>query len=56
MMAGLADIPVIVQELSDSEAVAVALIENTQREELQRLIAEFSLAKSRTPSGARARR
>ncbi len=51
-LAGLNDIPVIVRELSDSQAVAVALIENIQREELtpaeearalQRLIAEFSL-------------
>jgi ParB family chromosome partitioning protein len=51
-LAGLADIPVIVRELSDGQAVAVALIENIQREELtpaeearalQRLTAEFSL-------------
>ncbi len=51
-IAGLTDIPVIVRELSDSQAVAVALIENIQREELtpaeearalQRLIGEFSL-------------
>jgi ParB family transcriptional regulator, chromosome partitioning protein len=51
-LAGLADIPVIVRELSDSQAVAVALIENIQREELtpaeearalKRLIGEFSL-------------
>jgi ParB family transcriptional regulator, chromosome partitioning protein len=51
-LAGLADIPVIVRELSDSQAVAVALIENIQREELtpaeearalERLIGEFSL-------------
>jgi ParB family chromosome partitioning protein len=51
-LAGLADIPAIVRELSDSQAVAVALIENIQREELtpaeearalQRLIGEFSL-------------
>src|SRR3981189_1849931 len=33
-LAGLSDIPVIVRELSDQEAVAVALIENIQREEL----------------------
>jgi ParB family transcriptional regulator, chromosome partitioning protein len=33
-LAGLTDIPVIVRELSDQEAVAVALIENIQREEL----------------------
>lgn len=51
-LAGLTDIPVIVRELSDSQAVAIALIENIQREELtpaeearalQRLIGEFSL-------------
>ena len=51
-LAGLANIPVIVRELSDSQAVAVALIENIQREELtsaeearalKRLIEEFSL-------------
>ena len=33
-LAGLADIPVVLRELSDSEAVAVALIENIQREQL----------------------
>ncbi len=51
-LAGLADIPVIVRELSDKQAVAVALIENIQREELtsaeearalKRLTEEFSL-------------
>src|SRR5580692_2288599 len=51
-LAGLTDIPVIVRQLSDKEAVAVALIENIQREELtsaeearslKRLIDEFSL-------------
>jgi ParB family chromosome partitioning protein len=51
-MAGLTDIPVIVRPLSDKEAVAVALIENIQREDLtsaeearalKRLIEEFSL-------------
>jgi len=51
-LAGLENIPVIVRELSDSQAVAVALIENIQREELtsaeearalKRLIEEFSL-------------
>jgi ParB family chromosome partitioning protein len=51
-LAGLSDIPVIVRPLSDKEAVAVALIENIQREELtsaeearalKRLIEEFSL-------------
>ncbi len=51
-LAGLTDIPAIVRQLSDKEAVAVALIENIQREDLtaaeearalQRLIGEFSL-------------
>jgi len=51
-LAGLTDIPVVIRELSDRDAVAVALIENIQREELsaaeearalQRLIGEFSL-------------
>jgi len=51
-LAGLSDIPTIVRELSDREAVAVALIENIQREDLTpaeearaftRLIGEFSL-------------
>jgi ParB family chromosome partitioning protein len=54
-LAGLSDIPVIVRMLSDKEAVAVALIENIQREELtsaeearalKRLIEEFSLSHS----------
>ncbi len=35
-LAGLSDIPVIVRELSDSQVVAVALIENIQREDLTR--------------------
>jgi ParB family transcriptional regulator, chromosome partitioning protein len=51
-LAGLTDIPVIVRQLSDKEAVAIALIENIQREDLtaaeearalKRLIGEFSL-------------
>jgi ParB family chromosome partitioning protein len=51
-LAGLTDIPVIVRDLSDKEAVAVALIENIQREELtaaeearslKRLTTEFAL-------------
>ena len=54
-LAGLTDIPVIVRPLSDKEAVAVAIIENIQREELtsaeearalKRLIEEFSLTHS----------
>jgi ParB family chromosome partitioning protein len=51
-LAGLTDIPAVVRELADSQAVAVALIENIQREELtpaeearalKRLAEEFSL-------------
>src|SRR3984957_6416557 len=51
-LAGLTEIPAIVRELSDQEALALALIENIQREELTpteearalgRLIGEFSL-------------
>jgi len=51
-LAGLADIPTIVRELSDGQAVAVALIENIQREDLtpaeearalKRLVEEFAL-------------
>jgi len=51
-LAGLTDIPAIVRELSDRDAVAIALIENIQREELtaaeearalKRLAEEFSL-------------
>jgi ParB family chromosome partitioning protein len=54
-LAGLTDIPVIVRELSDKQAVAVALIENIQREDLtsaeearalKRLTEEFSLTHS----------
>ncbi len=51
-IAGLTDTPVVVRELSDQEAVAIALIENIQREDLtpaeearalQRLVADFQL-------------
>jgi ParB family transcriptional regulator, chromosome partitioning protein len=51
-LAGLTHIPVVIRELSDRDAVAVALIENIQREELtpaeearalQRLIRDFEL-------------
>ncbi len=51
-MAGLADIPAIVRDVSDEAAVAMALIENIQREDLNpleearaltRLIEEFGL-------------
>jgi ParB family transcriptional regulator, chromosome partitioning protein len=51
-LAGLADIPTIVRQISDKESVALALIENNQREDLtaaeearglKRLINEFSL-------------
>ncbi|MFO1468663.1 MAG: ParB/RepB/Spo0J family partition protein [Steroidobacteraceae bacterium] len=51
-IAGLTDIPVVIRELGDQEAVAIALIENVQREELTpaeearalaRLVSEFEL-------------
>src|SRR5262245_15195976 len=51
-LAGLATVPVIVRELSDQSALAVALIENLQREDLNpmdqarsisRLVEEFGL-------------
>ncbi len=51
-LAGLEDIPAIIREFSDHEALAVSLIENIQREELsatdearalRRLIEEFAL-------------
>ena len=51
-LAGLAEIPAIIREFNDQEALAVSLIENIQREELspsdearalKRLIGEFSL-------------
>ena len=51
-LAGLADVPVVVREVSDQSAMAVALIENIQREDLnaieeaaglQRLLDEFGL-------------
>jgi ParB family chromosome partitioning protein len=51
-LAGLSTVPVIVRELTDREALAVALIENLQREDLNpidqaqsmsRLVAEFGM-------------
>jgi ParB family chromosome partitioning protein len=51
-LAGLTEIPVVIRDVSDQDAVAIALIENIQREELtpaeearalQRLIGEFAL-------------
>ena len=51
-LAGIAEVPVIVKKLTDREAMAIALIENVQRENLnaidmalgiERLIKEFSL-------------
>jgi len=51
-LAGLTDIPTIVRQITDQQAVAIALIENIQREDLtaaeearalKRLIDEFSL-------------
>ena len=55
-LAGLTEIPAVVRELSDQEALAVALIENIQREDLtpaeearalKRLLGEFSLTHER---------
>ncbi|MEN7343063.1 MAG: ParB/RepB/Spo0J family partition protein [Pseudomonadota bacterium] len=51
-LAGLSDVPVVIRNVSDNEAVAMALIENIQREDLnpleearalERLIREFDL-------------
>ena len=51
-LAGLTDVPAIIREFNDQEAIAISLIENIQREELnpadearalKRLIEEFSL-------------
>ncbi|MDX2507025.1 MAG: ParB/RepB/Spo0J family partition protein [Gammaproteobacteria bacterium] len=51
-MAGLADIPAVIRDVSDQAAIAMALIENIQREELnpieeanalKRLIEEFNM-------------
>ena len=51
-LAGLTEIPGVIRELSDQEAIAIALIENIQREELtpaeearalSRLVSQFSL-------------
>ena len=51
-MAGLATVPALIKDISDSEALAAALIENIQREDLspleeaagiQRLVQEFGL-------------
>jgi ParB family chromosome partitioning protein len=51
-LAGLTDVPAIIREFNDQEAIAISLIENIQREELnpadearalKRLIDEFSL-------------
>jgi ParB family chromosome partitioning protein len=56
-LAGLTDIPTIVRELSEAQAVAVALIENIQREDLtpaeearslKRLVEEFALTHQET--------
>ena len=57
-VAGLTEIPAVVRELNDQEALAVALIENIQREDLtppppeeprrcRRLVGEFSLTHER---------
>ncbi len=56
-LAGLVEIPVIIREASDLDTMAIALIENLQREELnpieeayalQRLIDEFGLTQQQT--------
>lgn len=56
-MAGLTEVPVVVKELSDTEASAVMLVENLQREDLnpvevalglKRLIDEFGLTQEET--------
>ncbi|MGN1121596.1 MAG: ParB/RepB/Spo0J family partition protein, partial [Eubacteriales bacterium] len=56
-LAGLVDVPVVVKELSDTEASAVMLVENLQREDLnpvevargfKRLIEEFGLTHEET--------
>jgi len=44
-MAGLADVPVVVRELDDQSALAVALIENLQREDLNPVDQARSLAR-----------
>jgi ParB family chromosome partitioning protein len=44
-LAGLATVPVIVRELTDKEALAVALIENLQREDLNPLDQAQSMAR-----------
>ena len=55
-LAGLADVPVLVREVDDEDALAIALIENIQREDLnameeavalQRLVDEFGLTHAR---------
>lgn len=56
-LAGLIDVPVVVRKIDDQAALAMALIENIQREDLnpleeaealQRLIAEFGLTHQQT--------
>src|SRR5690606_1079145 len=44
-LAGLATVPVIVRELTDQEALAVALIENLQREDLNPIDQARSMAR-----------
>jgi ParB family chromosome partitioning protein len=44
-LAGLATVPVIVRELSDQSALAVALIENLQREDLNAIDQALSIAR-----------
>ena len=44
-LAGLTEVPVVVRELSDEEAAAIALIENLQREDLNPVEEAFGLRK-----------
>jgi len=58
-LAGLTEVPVVIKDISDSEAAAVMLVENLQREDLnpveqaqglKRLIDEFGLTQEETAS------
>ena len=49
-MAGLTEVPVVIKELSDDEAMALALIENLQREDLNAIEEAQGIRRSWTPS------
>jgi len=58
-MAGLTEVPVVIKDISDTEAAAIMLVENLQREDLnpveqaqglKRLIDEFGLTQEETAS------